>query len=216
MDMDLDRVNGYKGKSLRSFNRLAKHYDSSYIGRQAHGGYGSVLDRLSTFPYRAVLDVGCGTGAVLSMIPRRPGVRLCGVDLAPEMIEVAQARLGSDVELKVGDSEHLPWPDSSFDCVICTFSFHHYPQPEKVLSEMYRVLRDGGHVIIADPWAPAPARQIVNLILRFGLGADGDVRVYDRQDLVTLMDQAGFIGVLWQALGVSTWIASATVDRQAA
>ncbi len=214
--MDMDRVSDYKGKSFRNFNRQAKHYDSSFIGRQAQGGYGPVLDRLSTFPYRAVLDVGCGTGAVLSMVPRKPGVRLCGVDLAPEMIKVAQARLGPDVELKVGDSEHLPWPDSSFDCVLCTFSFHHYPQPEKVLSEMHRVLRDGGHVIIADPWAPAPFRQIANLILQLGLGTGGDVRVYSRQELVTLMGKAGFTGVEWRAVGVSTWVASATASKDAA
>lgn len=212
-EMDMDRVSDYKDKSLRSFNRLAKHYDSSFIGRQAHGGYSPVLDRLSAFPYRAVLDVGCGTGAVLSMVPRKPGVRLSGVDLAPEMIKVARARLGPDVELKVGDSEHLPWPDGSFDAVLCTFSFHHYPQPQKVLSEMNRVLRSGGHVIIVDPWAPAPFRQIANLILRLGFGADGDVRVYSREEMITLMGKAGFTGVDWRTVGLGTWIASATAVK---
>ena len=52
------------------------------------------------------------------------------------MIEMAKKNLGNSAELKVGDSEYMPWKDNFFDVIVCNASFHHYPNPEKVLSEM--------------------------------------------------------------------------------
>jgi ubiquinone/menaquinone biosynthesis C-methylase UbiE len=209
MQMNVD--SDYKEKSTRTFNQLAKRYDSSLYGRQASRIYSRILERLDRYPYGAVLDVGCGTGTVLSMIPRKAGVRLYGVDLAPEMIKVAQDRMGPAVELKVGDSEHLPWPDSSFDAVLCSYSFHHYPQPEKVLLEMRRVLRSDGQVVIADPWAPAPLRQIFNFSFRFG--KEGDVKVYSHGEMVAMLGSSGFTSIDWQRIGMTDFIVSAASNK---
>ena len=86
--------------------------------------------------------------------------------ISPGMVEKSRELLGERADLRVGDSEHLPWNDESFDIVTCIASFHHYPNPEPVLREMKRVLKHGGSLIIADPWAPNPWRSLANFIAR--------------------------------------------------
>src|SRR5262249_7381833 len=58
--------------------------------------------------------------------------------------------VGSRFHLVRGDSERLPFADDTFDVVTCTHSFHHYPQQERVVTEMYRVLRPGGRLLLID------------------------------------------------------------------
>jgi len=69
---------------------------------------------------------------------------LYGIDLSEKMLEVAKEKLGNRVNLILGDSEQLPFSDSFFDVVYCNDSFHHYPAPDKVLSEVCRVLKPVG------------------------------------------------------------------------
>jgi SAM-dependent methyltransferase len=57
------------------------------------------------------------------------------------MIKLAKERLATRADLRVGDSEALPWEDDRFDYVVCVDSFHHYPNPERALTEMHRVRR---------------------------------------------------------------------------
>lgn len=64
-----------------------------------------------------------------------PKKHYVGLDLTPEMIHVAQAKKLSNTEFLVGDSENLPFAESSFDAVICSNSFHHYPNPRSFLTE---------------------------------------------------------------------------------
>ena len=90
-------------------------------------------------------------------------VKIAGVDLTPNMLDIARDKLGYQADLRLGDSENLPFEDYNFDMVICTDSFHHYPHPDKVLKEFSRVLKTSGGLLIADPYAPSPFRQLLNL-----------------------------------------------------
>lgn len=63
-----------------------------------------------------------------------PDKHYIGLDLTPEMIKVAQAKKLSNTEFIVGDSENLPFAEDSFDAVICSNSFHHYPNPQAFLT----------------------------------------------------------------------------------
>jgi ubiquinone/menaquinone biosynthesis C-methylase UbiE len=85
----------------------------------------------------SLLDVGCGPGLLLEVLAGQPGeMNLAGLDIAPEMIRIARERLGARADLRVGDAETLPWQDGRFDYVLCVDSFHHYPNPERVLAQM--------------------------------------------------------------------------------
>jgi ubiquinone/menaquinone biosynthesis C-methylase UbiE len=201
-----------KENTLNKFNKMADSYDTTSLAvKHARTLYDRVVEKLDLFAYDSILDVGCGTGTVLSMIRHRnQGAKLHGLDLAPEMIKIAREKLGANAELKIGDSEQLPWADNSFDVMLCTDSFHHYPNPEKVLYEMERVLKSNGHLIIGDPWVPTPLRGVINLFFNFG--NSGDVKMYSGEEFVLILSKVGFSDIQWQRNGF-TIIVTAEVKK---
>jgi ubiquinone/menaquinone biosynthesis C-methylase UbiE len=114
-------------------------------------------------PGDSVLDVGCGTGEVtLPAKGQAKHGRVYGIDPAPEMIAVARskaARKKLEIDFRVGVIEALPFPDSSIDVVTSSLMMHHLPDDLKVrgLAEIYRVLKPGGHLLIADFMRPTGA-----------------------------------------------------------
>jgi ubiquinone/menaquinone biosynthesis C-methylase UbiE len=90
----------------------------------------------------------------------------------------------------MGDSDK-PWADHYFDTVICTFSFHHYLNPIKVLKEMNRVLISVGTIIIHDTWFPIVFRQIVNLFIIF-FRNEGNFHIYSSLTMYVLLKLCGF------------------------
>ena len=126
----------------------------------------------------AVLDVGCGTGALLRALgDRLPAtVELMGVDPAPTMIEVGRAvvRGRSNVRLEIASAEQLPVPDERFDLVISTVSFHHWAIQAAGLREVSRVLRPRGRLVLADHFATGWLR-VFNAIGRRNMRTRHDV-----------------------------------------
>ena len=118
------------------FSKDAADYDQSKRYDSLRETYPAIVDEALGSPFGAILDIGCGTGALLKMVrEKRKDARLSGVDLSEKMIQVAKAKLGKMADLRVSDSENLPFPNGAFDLVMCTYSFHHYPNPGAVLSE---------------------------------------------------------------------------------
>jgi ubiquinone/menaquinone biosynthesis C-methylase UbiE len=104
-------------------------------------------------PADTVLDVACGPGLVACAFARH--VRhVTGIDLTPAMIERARALAGEqglvNLDWRCGDVVPLPFADDSFSVVVSRLAFHHFPEPTRVLSEMIRVCRPGGRVVVAD------------------------------------------------------------------
>ncbi len=112
------------------------------------------------------LDVGCGTGwavrHVAGLVQGRGEFH--GADLSANMI--AKARANSvdlvNVHFHQANAERLPLEGGTFDSIICTNSFHHYPDPFKALSEMARVLKVGGRVYIMDLTADGPLLRAID------------------------------------------------------
>jgi ubiquinone/menaquinone biosynthesis C-methylase UbiE len=97
------------------------------------------------------LEVGVGTGLNFPFYPAN--VRLTGIDLSTAMIAIARNRPGHldrQVELREADAHALPFADASFDTVVCTFSLCAIPDDRLAITEMYRVLRPGGLLLLAD------------------------------------------------------------------
>lgn len=107
-----------------------------------------------------VLEVGVGTGHVLSEIAARNRQgRTIGVDLTPEMLAKARARLdhrGLSANLHEADARDLPFADGSFDRILCTFLLDLLPQRDflPVLREFFRLLRPGGQLLLAEAAPP--------------------------------------------------------------
>jgi ubiquinone/menaquinone biosynthesis C-methylase UbiE len=207
-----DKKIKYKEKARESFNRQAIRYDFSHNGEHARTVYPYVLERLALFSYHSVLDVGCGTGEILSMIANRSQEKLtlAGIDLSSEMIRVAEKKVAGRADLRIGDAEELPWSDSSFDVVLCLDSFHHYPRPRKALSEMKRVIRVHGRLILGDFWKPRPVRQLMNLFIRFS--KEGDVRVYSKSEIYDLLKSVGFASIQWKLVKKNAYVVTASTE----
>jgi ubiquinone/menaquinone biosynthesis C-methylase UbiE len=97
------------------------------------------------------LEVAIGTGLNIPHYPN--GLNLTGLDLSPEMLALARARAqqtGRSVELLEGDAQHLPFSDESFDTVLCTYALCSVPDDARVVSEMGRVLKPHGRLILVD------------------------------------------------------------------
>ena len=100
------------------------------------------------------LDIGTGTALVAIEVAKKTREKVVAVDLTPEMLEIAQlniqkAHLTEKIELKRSPAEKLPFTDASFDLITSALAIHHMEIPQ-VLSEMVRVLKKGGRLVIAD------------------------------------------------------------------
>ncbi len=182
----------YKAESSKYFDKLAPRYDKHYYGRHGRQQYQRVVAAAKDWQFISVLDVGCGTGGLLAAL-KRPRVKLAGADISPKMIAEAKKRLGETADLRVADSEKLPWKAGSFDLVVTTDSLHHWPRPLQAFSEMRRVLRKGGYVVVADVTAPPLLRKVSNWIAPFG--KEGDVRVYSVAELELMLREVGFVDI---------------------
>jgi SAM-dependent methyltransferase len=164
-------------------------------------------------PGQDVLDVACGTGIVArSVADRLDGAgTVTGVDLNPGMLTVAR-RVRPDLTWQQGDVADLPFPDASFDSVLCQMALMFFPDRGAALREMTRVARTGGRVVLAVPAAldDQPAyRPFVEAAVR-SAGADARTLLGaywacgDLVELCDLMASAGLEVVdTWTHLGTA-------------
>jgi len=164
------------------------------------------LDAARIITGERVLDVGCGTGTLAVAAKQRVGAKgsVHGVDASPEMI--ARARTKSElhsqqISFDIAAAQSLPFPDASFDVVLCSLALHHLPADARAgaLAEMRRVLAPGGRALIVEfskeqgPWA------MLNPIAL--LHALKNPRVLD--EAAGLLQRSGFGPVVTGALGLA-------------
>jgi len=117
-------------------------------------------------PEERVLDVACGTGLIARLAAERvgPAGSVTGVDLAPDMIAVAQATpppAGSDIDWHVADAASLPLPDDSYDVVLCQMGLMFMEDRPAALAEMRRVLATGGRLAVNTPGSIQPTFELM-------------------------------------------------------
>ncbi|SFD84379.1 Ubiquinone/menaquinone biosynthesis C-methylase UbiE [Actinopolyspora alba] len=137
-------------RSRRHWDRQSPSYDRQMARIERHF-FGDTRQWLCGLAEGEVLEVAIGTGLNLDRYP--DGIRLTGVDISTGMLDQARRRAessGRSVELGIGDAQRLAFPDSSFDTVLCTFSLCAVPDVRAAFSEMDRVLKPGGLLLLAD------------------------------------------------------------------
>jgi len=152
----------------------------------------------------SVLEVAIGTGRNLPFYPA--GVNITGLELSPQMLAIARRRatdLGLNVDLHEGDAHQLPFVDNSFDTVVCALSLCAIPDPVAAITQMHRVLRPGGRLLlldhIASTWPPLYIGQW--LVERLTIATAGEH--FTRRSL-PLVRAAGFDIVETQRLKAGT------------
>jgi len=138
-----ERVRRYYDRSAGSYDRIIAWAERAFFG----GGRGWVCSRARG----EVLEIAAGTGRNLPFYPRE--VSLTGIELSPEMLEIARHRarnLGVEADLRVGDAQGLPFPDASFDTVVATLALCTIPDDRRAVTEAVRVLRPGGRLLLLE------------------------------------------------------------------
>jgi ubiquinone/menaquinone biosynthesis C-methylase UbiE len=120
-----------------------------------------------------LLDIGTGPARVpIALCRADPRARVLGIDLAEPMLErarrnVAKAGLSGRIRCERADAKALPYPDGSFEAVLCNSIVHHIPEPARVLGEMARVVAPGGTLFVRDLARPDTARDMALLVEQY-------------------------------------------------
>jgi len=159
-------------------------------------------------PDARLLDVCCGSGVVGNAFKDKVG-STTGLDITPEMVALSSQRLDKVVQGTVFD---LPFPDDSFDIVVNREVMHLFPHPERMLHEVYRVLKPGGQFIFGQivPYGPEDAAWMHRIFIKKQPLLH---HMFMAEDLLELLGTVGFGDIetdeklLWESIDVwiDTW-----------
>src|SRR5262245_61286643 len=168
-----------EAERLRAFERqghdaLATSYHAFFAAVTALAT-NPLFEDVHLQPGKRLMDVASGPGALTAEAANR-GAHSVGVDLSPRMIELAR-QLYPTIEYREADVEHLPFPDHTFDAVVCAFGLGHFPRPELAVAECVRTLLPGGRIAFA--WWDDPSRQRIQGVFREAIAEIGASIVLD-------------------------------------
>lgn len=156
-----------------------------------------------------VLDVACGTGIVARLASQQVGVTgtVTGLDINPGMLAVARSATesGMAIEWHEASAEAMPFPEASFDVVLCQMGLQFMPDKQAALREMQRVLAEGGRLILN---VPGPTPQLFTILkeaLAHHISAeaagfvDHVFSLHDTAEIQNLITGAGFHNVFVQS-----------------
>lgn len=171
-----EKETGKKQQVAEMFNNISKNYD--FLNHFLSLGI-DILWRKKAIKYlkndrpKHILDIATGTGDfAIEALALKPE-KITGVDISEGMLEVGKAKMkkkGLDniIELQLGDSEKLLFEDNTFDAVIVSFGVRNFENLEKGLTDMNRVLKEGGKAVILEFSKPTkfPFKQIYNFYFK--------------------------------------------------
>ena len=180
----------------------AENYERHFVPAIADPVSGDLLRTARLQEGERVLDVACGTGVIARLAAERVGSSgaVTAIDLAPDMIDVAKATPAPPtpaIEWRVGDATSLPFPDESYDVVLCQMGLMFIPDRVTAVREMRRVLKPGGRVVVNTPGAIQPPFEAMEQALVQHINPDlgGFVRavfsMHDPGEVATLLREAG-------------------------
>lgn len=181
----------------KAYRRYARLYDL-YFGALFQPGRKAVIQRMDCRPGERVLEVGVGTGMSLPLYPK--GVHVTGIDISPEMLQRAEARLARDdmsrsVELHVMDAERMSFPPDSFDKVVAMYVVSVVPHPRRLVDEMRRVCKPHGEIFIVNHFhSPNPIVGGVESLLAplsrlVGFHPDFELKTFVRDTHLEVVDK---------------------------
>jgi len=148
-------MEGHDNQILDQFTKQAALFESSH--RSAETAIDEAIRVSEVQSDDTVLDVACGPG-ILACAFANAARHVTGIDITPTMLERAKklaAESGlTNIDWQLGDVSSMPFEDDAFSMVISRYAFHHFERPDIVLTEMTRVCRSGGAIVIIDS-APA-------------------------------------------------------------
>lgn len=233
-----DESGDKKSQVTKMFDKIAPYYD--YLNRLLSLGIDTIwrskaIKVLGKGQPKRILDIATGTAdlAIEAAQKLKPD-HVTGLDISKEMLavgdkKIAKKNLDKIIKLELGDSEALPYEDNSYDAVSAAFGVRNFGNLKKGLTEMHRVLKPGGQLVILEFSKPTafPLKQLFNGYFKYILPTIGkikskdpkayqylyeSVQVFPDYDRFTqILDQIGYKNSQWKSLsfGICT-IYSAT------
>jgi demethylmenaquinone methyltransferase/2-methoxy-6-polyprenyl-1,4-benzoquinol methylase len=148
-----------------------------------------------------ILDVGCGTGILLNHLARRSDLELHGIDLSHDMLRVAINRLKGRAILKRGVSEELDsyFEKEYFDYVFVVDAFHHFSDQMISLEKIYKVLKNGGRLIIVDLDFGVVLNKLFNML------EPGNSGMYSKKKIAKKVSSVGFKVNKYKKIGIFSY-----------
>lgn len=177
----------YTEKMNKEYDWIAKGYDTFMILFPLWKKW--IKKVIPYIEGKKILEVSFGNGYLMTQYVK-DGLEIHGIDYNEKMLEIASRKIlkkGMNVKLSKGNVEALPYEDNTFDTLINTMSFTGYPNGEKALTEMKRVLKKEGKLLIVDFDYPKD-RNIIGFLIVKLMEKLGDII----KDINTLLKNNGF------------------------
>jgi len=207
--MDKDKVQEH---NIKRFNKWAGSYDTGIVSISFKMCYRKIRPLLNLQDGTKLLDVGCGTGSLLKELSRSgKELNLYGIDLSPEMINAARVKLKDEkrVELYEKSAADLPFESNYFDYVVCMNSLHHHADPKQSLTEMTRVLKPSGVMILMDGFVDSAMRKVISRAANV-LRNEGEVQRFKREELQRIFRSLGYKSITQETFLVLSLITCGT------
>ncbi len=165
-----------KEQVAQMFNNISKRYD--LLNHVLSMGIDILWRKravrmLKPFTPKVILDIATGTGDFAIEASNLKPTKIYGVDISEGMLDVGRKKITSKkledvIEMQLGDSENLAFEDNFFDAVTVAFGVRNYENLKLGLSEMFRVMKPGGHVVIIEFSKPSkfPIKQVYNFYFK--------------------------------------------------
>jgi len=154
--MTADKLPSSDERLQQEFNRWADEGEAAKMERHHLDITEKTMRLMDLHPGERVLDLGCGSGWAARLLARMVGDgprgigEVVGVDVSDEMVRQARAESKDfeNVTFVVGSAAQIPWEENFFDKVLSVESFYYYPDQERALDELFRVMAPGGRLFI--------------------------------------------------------------------
>lgn len=199
------QTKGYKGLGMEG--QVAKWYAKN-TRRDLHE-FKALAKRMSANLHEgsSVLEVAPGPGFFAIELAKIGKYKITGLDISRTFVELASKNAqeeGVEVHFQQGNASSMPFPDGSFDLIVCRAAFKNFAEPVAALKEMRRVLRPGGKTLIIDLRRDAPQETINEYVDKMKMGTINSVitkltfrlmllkRAYTRDELNQFISESGF------------------------
>ncbi|MGZ6516714.1 MAG: bifunctional demethylmenaquinone methyltransferase/2-methoxy-6-polyprenyl-1,4-benzoquinol methylase UbiE [Bacteroidia bacterium] len=233
-----DQTTSKKEQVATMFNNIAPKYDflNQLLSMGIHKGWRRKAIRLlQDKKPKTILDIATGTGDFAIEAMKLNPEKITGVDISEGMLKfgiekINKLGLQNKIELKLGDSESLPFPENSFDAITVGFGVRNFENLEKGINDIYRVLNPAGMIAILEFSKPRkfPIKQFYNFYFKIITPAIGklfskDSSAYtylpesvnafpDGQEFLEVLKKAGFKET--KAIPVTFGIASIYIAKK--
>ncbi len=185
-------ITPYKDSSLGKKEQVAQMFDNisgNYDGLNRVISLGidmkwrkKVVALVAEKNPETILDIATGTGDLVIMMSNTSAKKIIGLDISAGMLEVGKQKienkkLTDKIEMVLGDSENMPYPDNYFDAITVSFGIRNFENLEKGLAEIYRVLKPNGIFVILETSVPTkfPFKQGYTFYTKFILPIIGKI-----------------------------------------